>query len=251
MPQKGTSSYLSFRREFHEAEFFTLLFLMGTKLIRKNEGAFYNDIMNMINASGNEDFKNQLNNVTSKDVYTLTDTSNYEQYYGQMSFARMIDNVNSYLKDILKEVVKKRPEIITSSDKTESIEFIMGYDSIEELKVVLVDRKIEGLFYKSIGDITEYFKKRLGIDLFESSDSKQYFEHATKIRNIIVHNRGIINQSFYKEFPDPDFPVGATIKITYEQLSKERGEIANLITRLDDKIATKFDINRFDLYRQQ
>ena len=171
----------------------------------------------------------------------IFDPQNYEIYFGQMAYCRMADNALCYFKDILSEVVLKRPEIIKSSEK-EPLDYILSFKDMESLLVALSEKKIKQLFYGKFIDIKKFFLDKLGIELFENQTIENNFVQFIKQRNIIVHNRGIINQEFIDEFKNCGFTLGHSLYFKYENLSIINKEISNIISEIDLKVRNKFDL---------
>lgn len=173
----------------------------------------------------------------------------YENYFGQMAYSRIIDNSLCYFKDILAEVVTKKPEILKSSEK-KTIEFILSYNDMQSLIYALSEKKINELFYSGVEDIKKYFSSRLGIQIFKNLDEEKSFNKLIKQRNLIVHNRGIISKEFSKEFStnDIEFEVGKTIFFSYASLSEINGKITNFISDLELILCEKFKLDKVNLF---
>ncbi len=170
----------------------------------------------------------------------------YELYFGQMAYSRIVDNALCYFKDILSEVVRKEPRILKSSKEHETYDFILSFETIDELIIALSDKKIKELFYKGIEDIKKFFQSRLGIDIFENEQDEKDFSMVIKQRNIIVHNRGIISQELADEFPVYKELVGRKIMFHYDKLSIINKLINNLIIEVDIKLREKYGLTTLD-----
>ena len=167
----------------------------------------------------------------------------HESYFGQMAYTRIADNTLCYFKDLIVEVVRKKPEILKSNEK-ETLEYIFSFDNMEKLIMAVTEKKINELFYGSIIDIEKYFNDRLGVKLFQNEDEKKNFNQFIKQRNLIVHNRGIITKEFSKEFSTDkiNYVIGEKLLFNYEMLSNINGVITNFISELDMIICQKFKL---------
>ncbi len=167
----------------------------------------------------------------------------YENYFGQMAYARIADNALCYFKEIIAEVVIKRPELLKSKEK-ETLEFIFSFDTMESLINAISEKKVNELFYGGVEDIKNYFNTRLGIKMFQNETEEKNFNQFVKQRNLLVHNRGIISKEFSKEFSTEKvfYEVGNKLVFNYTNLSIINGHIINLIAELDLQICEKFKL---------
>ncbi|MBW8241800.1 hypothetical protein K1F50_03240 [Muricauda oceani] len=172
----------------------------------------------------------------------------YEKYFGQMAYTRITDNVLSYFKDILVEVIQAKPQILKSKEKV-ALDYIFSFNNMEDLIDDITEKNIEKLFYGSINDIKKFFSDRLGIQLFENEIAEKNFEQFIKQRNLIVHNRGIISKEFAKDFSNEyvTYNPGNILVFSYENLSDINGAMTNLIVDLDLKISEKFKLETIKL----
>ena len=161
-----------------------------------------------------------------------------------MAYSRIADNTLCYFKDIISEVIVKKPELLKSKEK-EQLDYIFSFENMADLISAITEKKISELFYGGIKDIKEYFSSRLGINIFQNEKDEKDFNHFLKQRNLIVHNRGIISKEFSKEFSNQqiNYVVGAKLNFNYEQLSIMNGGIVNFISDLDVVIREKFQLS--------
>ncbi len=242
---RNTTSYKTFIEESVNLEFMLIFILFAE---HNDKGKLKNQLV--------EVFKEEKPNVASEKLEkflqseqsdAIFDINNYELYFGQMAYCRIVDNALCYFKDALSEVVVKEPRVLKSSKEKESYDFMLSFNNISELRKALSDKKIKELFYGSIEDIKKYFLDRLGIKLFDNEKDEKDFSLAVKQRNLIVHNRGIITQEFADEFPAFKEIVGQNLLFKYERLSIINGLINNLIIDIDIKLREKFDLTTFEV----
>lgn len=180
----------------------------------------------------------------NSDIIFLSET--YEKYIGQIAYTRITDNVLSYFKDILIEVIQSKPQILKSKE-SETLEYIFSFSNMEDLIVDISNKNIEKLFYGSINDIKKFFNDKLGIKLFKDNIVEKNFSQFVKQRNLIVHNRGIISKEFALEFSNESttYTHGNTLTFTYENLSRINGAMTNLVVDLDLEICKKFKLKTY------
>ena len=111
-----------------------------------------------------------------------------------MLHARMTDNYLTYLTSILGEAFRCRPETLRSSE-TIKYEEILKFQTIEDLVESLAEKKVHELSYKPVIELSTFFQERLGIRLVPPERDKDLIK-AVATRNVIVHNRGVINKIY-------------------------------------------------------
>ena len=240
-----TASYDTFINESVNLEFMLAFLLFAEhndkkKLKKEIIEIFKEEKPNIIYEKLESFFESENSNI-------IFDLNSYELYFGQMAYCRIVDNALSYFKEILREVVIKEPKIIKSSKEKERYDFILSFETIEDLRKALTDKKIKELFYGSIEHIKKFFKNNLGINLFDNNRDEDDFSMVIKQRNLIVHNRGIITQEFADEFPIYEKMVGKQLLFKYAQLSVINGIINNIIVDIDIKLREKFNLEIIEI----
>ncbi len=245
IPKKVTLSYQNFANEINHSELFLVLISIGGEYVLENKDKVKKELIELFEDPGNKLAESLVENIKSGKADVHLELKTYEHFYGQMAYARAIDNLLTYFKEILAEIILKKPYILKSKE-TESLEFILNYDSIEELQIAIAEKKIEALFYAGIDKIESYFKERLGIKLFKSKEDKDEFNQAIKNRNLIVHNRGIISNQYIKEFPKSNLNEGDIIKFGYDDISRVNVILLNFVSYLENELILKFNLDTME-----
>lgn len=239
---KATQSLIHFNNEIEQTEFLMFFIFIGNEYISENKEQArkilidaYEDPTNEISIKLVEFFK------TDK-ADQLFDSDFYARHFSQMAYSRAIDNFITYFKDILAEVVLKKPQILKSKD-TERLDFILGHDNFEDLLKAISEKKIEELFYKGITDIEKFFLDRLGINLFKDNETSTTINRLIKQRNLIVHNRGRISKEFANEFKDDNYEIGLYLVFNYDDISQVNLFLSNYLVDLDTEISGKFKLD--------
>ena len=239
IPEKVTISFFKTIEEIERSELFLTMYLFGNEYLKKNERDVTKGLEEMYEGQNPNPITEMVN---SGKINKLYDIKTFEIFYGQMCFARTIDNVLTYFKEILSEIVLKKPQILKSKE-TERLDFILNYETIEELQVAIAEKKIEALFYAGFDKIETFFNERVGIDLFETEEQKKDFNNAILSRNLIVHNRGIVTKEYLKKITKTELVEGEKIHSTYENISQLNISIINFIGRIDKILIEKFSLN--------
>lgn len=160
---------------------------------------------------------------------------------------RTSDNFMSFVSEIIKSAMLKRPELLKSNE-TVKIEDIMRFTDYDSLTTWLVEKKLNDLMYSGIRGIEDFLKERTGFKIAENEKEHCLLSICIELRNIYTHNRGRVNEIFLKRLPkykhDFLFKEGEYFHTEFDDLSILSSNVLNLAKRLDEKIAKKYKTPR-------
>lgn len=237
----ATVSLLNYYKEAQHSELLIFFLLIGNYYIAGSKQEVKEILIDIYHDPNNKEALKLIEYLKTHEADRLFDLAFYENYFGQMAYSRTLDNFVTYFKDILSEVVLKKPQILKSSDQ-ESLDFILTHTNMDDLLKSLSEKKIEALFYKGINDIEKYFKSRLNIDIFKDNETKKVINKLVKQRNLIVHNRGRITKEFINEFPETGFKLDDVLVFKYSEISTLNLHLSNFLVELDIEIAEKYNL---------
>ncbi len=103
------------------------------------------------------------------------------------------DVLKKYFSQYKGEIVGK---LINEQDKIYTIHELEEFESIEEAKEYIIDKKIENLIRGSFEDWVKFLKDKLSLSMgYMSSDNDKMVEIFQR-RNLFIHNKGIINRIY-------------------------------------------------------
>lgn len=240
--EKATKSLILFNNETEQTELLMFFILIGNKYISENKEDARKVLINTYEDPTNEISTKLVELLRTKHADKLFDSDFYARHFSQMAYSRSIDNFITYFKDILAEVVLKKPQVLKSKDQ-EKLDFILNHDNFEDLLKAISEKKIEELFYKGILDIEKFFLERLGINIFKDKETRTTINRLIKQRNLIVHNRGKISKEFANEFKDEKYEVGLYLVFNYDDISKLNLFLSNFLVDIDTEISNKFKLD--------
>lgn len=165
------------------------------------------------------------------------------------------NNFLCYLSEILQEVVRKRHEILKSSERL-TTEEALQFSRFEDLVAFIADRKINELAYGGLRAMSDFVADRLGVELFEDEEKRMLVTILVELRNVQTHNRGIINQLFANRigcltYDDFHFKVGERYHVDLDRLGKLARAAIDVAERLDVSLSKKFGLRRLRRKPQQ
>lgn len=159
---KATQSFINAGNEFEAIERILLYFKVSNFFINKD---LLSSVKKLSEFNDELEVPYELNSELEKEFLQI---NHYENTLSTMMYVRTIDNFINYFKEILSEIVIKNPNILKSKD-TERLDFILSFKTFEELVNAITEKKVEALFYQGIKDIQQYFRDRLGIEIFKEN----------------------------------------------------------------------------------
>lgn len=227
-------AYINAANDFEKVERLIIYFKTSNYLINKDFQIAQNKITEL-----NNSLEIPYTNESNFGKETL-DINFYEMSLGSMMYIKTVDNFQNYFKEILSEIVKIRPEILKSKE-TEKLDFILSFNSREEMINAIAEKKINSLFYLGINDIKKYFSEKLNVEIFK--DREYEINLIVKQRNLAVHNRSVINKEFITEFPnEKDLTEGLSLKFDFTYVEKINHILYSIINDIDKKLSQKYNL---------
>lgn len=148
----------------------------------------------------------------------------------------------SYLVDVVRDILLVSPDTLKSS-KPLTAETILNLGKPRQIVKYLVEMEINELLYKSFPDMVKYFDKKFNIDLNSSGVTAENIVGIMQVRNIHVHNGGVVNQRFLDSVKSSKSRVGTYKPITQKFLENSISSILLLVKFIDEKVKTKYFSN--------
>lgn len=159
-------------------------------------------------------------------------------------FTRVVDRALTYVAGSLHAVFRKHPASAQVKEKVD-ITFVSGFASIDELVEAMLERRVHELSYRSLIDLDEYFQTTLKFSLFSSGSSDEQRKRAVRLvaeRNLLVHNRGIVNRVFLERTHGSSLRVGDRIQYDAEAVFRELRFLLDWVCDLDIRLIEKFGL---------
>lgn len=160
----------------------------------------------------------------------------------ELGLCRTVDNYLNYISDLLTLIFQKRPETLRSNEKI-SLEAVLEHDNFGSLLHSIAERKVYELSYRGLDDLSKFLFERHGFSLFENAEESRKCCRLVEYRNLIVHNRGVVNSIFAKRVTDCDIPVGK--RLDFEQPFLDAlSAFSHSVIDIDSRAAAKFGLDR-------
>lgn len=152
-----------------------------------------------VNGNGAERFEKAMKN--------LSKLEQQKMLLYKSTLMSIISAVEGFLADILKAYFNEYKHEITSTliskkDKQFTMDELESFESIEDAKNFIIDSKIENLIRGSFQDWIDFLKEKLHMSMGYLNDEKDTLIEIFQRRNIIVHNKGIVNSIYLSKISE-------------------------------------------------
>ena len=165
--------------------------------------------------------------------------THHRQRLFQMVMVQGVDNFLTYLSELLGLLFRTRPEIMRSG-KTEQWGTILEFSTMEELVGHLAERFVNDLSYNGMRDLSDEFLDRWGFRLFSSPSVLGEAVRIVESRNVIVHDRAVVNRLYKSHVSTTTLEIGDTIELTYDGIWRDLLLMARWAKDIDAQAVEKW-----------
>ena len=237
MKNPSTQSYINAAVEFESIERILLYFKVSNNLINED---LLKSILKLKSFNEQLEVPYELDNHKEQEFLKI---NYYEKSLATMMYVKTIDNFENYFKEVLAEIVISDPRVLKSKE-TEQLDFILTFESYNDLINAIAEKKIEALFYQGIEGIQKFFKDRIGVEIFQ--EKSESINLLIKQRNLAVHNRSKISKDFLRQFPNEGFLENMYLDFKFEYVEKVGTALYKIIHELDSQFSKKFNLKQID-----
>jgi hypothetical protein len=157
----------------------------------------------------------------------------------QMMLSRGVDNFLTYVSQLLALVFRTRPETLRSSE-TVRVDEVLRHESMDELVNDLADRRVNRLAYLGMRELADDLADKLDLRLFERDEDLERAVEVIEIRNLIAHNRAVVNQTFLRRLPPSREREGDLVALEFDRVYSELRFLTERVFDIDGRAASKF-----------
>jgi hypothetical protein len=144
-------------------------------------------------------FRPDNTTIDSTVTYTKENLIERYQYLGLTQLPingiyQLVTTIETLLGDILKDILIQFPAKISNKKKLD-YQLVLGANSLDEIKLSVVESILNELAYKSPKEYGEEFEKYIGIKILEQPIYHRYIE-LKATRDIYIHNQGVANDTY-------------------------------------------------------
>lgn len=156
---------------------------------------------------------NGLDNLTLSDgdPIPLPERIALWRFIKESLIAREVDNFQTYVVELISAILQKKPAMIPSG-KIDA-QTVFQFESLDDLRKLVVENMASKYSYMNIIDLGDELQSKYSFALFPSRIRKLRVKRLVGIRNLIVHNRGLVNRRFVDDCGSKHDALGKPVNI--------------------------------------
>jgi hypothetical protein len=159
----------------------------------------------------------------------------------EMFISRLVDNFQKYLVDLIREILRSKPTMLSTKLQTMTLEDVLKHDSIEGLVHDVIERRVNTLSYDGFADLQKWCSER-GIQIKVAPSKRDAIVELISTRNIIAHNRGFVDERYLRSVKNTKFNVGDCRKLDVENLFDGLKLLNEVVFETDSNARRKFGL---------
>ncbi|BAH76090.1 hypothetical protein [Solidesulfovibrio magneticus] len=108
----------------------------------------------------------------------------------------LISEYDAYLGMIIRRMYRIKPEVLNSKDNQISFSDIVTYDSLDQIKEIIIDKEVENLLRNSHPEQFKIIEATFSVILTKEVEGWNDFVELTERRNLFVHCNGIVSKQY-------------------------------------------------------
>jgi hypothetical protein len=156
----------------------------------------------------------------------------------QLLLQRAVDNFLAYVADLLK---------CLRSSEVVKLEEALDFPTMEEFITFLAERKVDRLAYRSLENVTTDLERTLGFALLPKEADLAHAVRLVATRNLIAHNRAIVNPKFTRQIPNTEYAIGEKLWLGGPDLLADLRFLQAAACDIDGRAALHFGLPRKSL----
>lgn len=167
----------------------------------------------------------------------------FARFVTDMILVRGTDNFLTYVAELLALIFTARPETLKSSE-TVKLEEILDYSTMSDLIQRLAERRVERLSYQGMRDLQKDLLEKLNFEIFVSQELLARAVRIIENRNLVVHNRGIVNRTFQAKTGDRSVALGSALNLSPRLVVNDLLFLGDSVIEMDERASAKFGLPR-------
>lgn len=159
----------------------------------------------------------------------------------ELILTRTVDNFLCFLSDLLALIYKTKPQMLRSSEQ-ERLDFVLNFESMDELRAAVAEKKVERLSYLGLRDLNDSLRGQMGFELFGSPKDLSEAAVLVEMRNICVHARGVVGATSARRFAEFKDLLGKRLDFSHERIRACRKFLENAVFDIDVRATEKFSL---------
>jgi hypothetical protein len=121
----------------------------------------------------------------------------------------------AFVVDVFTNVLISNVQMLKCA-RTLTFETVIGLGSQSRIIRHMAEKEMNEYAYASLTEQCRIYRKRFGVDIEESGVSIEMLAEIVAQRNLLIHNKGVVNKRYIESLRNPKLKLGAKVRITQE-----------------------------------
>lgn len=145
-----------------------------------------------------------------------------------------------YVNDLFRYIFEKNVNILKSEKKTITYEKLLSFKDLGEIYDYIVEKECYVMGYMSYEELSDYFHDRFQVDFSNSDVNQEDLIEVFAVRNLLIHNRGVVNRAFLRKVKKEKYELGASVSVDEGFLNTALSMISKQVSCIDSWAIDKF-----------
>lgn len=252
IPIKGTDAYDLYFQDYHRlidfVEFISALATNTDKMAVIAAKA----LLETGDSDPEEEKAHHRKTIEEEGTGALKNLRAFRQLILQTMVSRGVDNFLTYLSQLLSLLFRTKPETLRSNEQTR-LDFVLQYSTMNDLVDALAEKRVTDLSYAGMRQLSDYLREKLGLELFTDEAALERAIFLIEVRNLIAHNRAIVNNIFLSKIRSRKESIGKLgepLTLEVDNVFDGVMFLANMVAEIDMRAAAKFGLPQPHAYQK-
>lgn len=156
------------------------------------------------------------------------------------AYKNLVSILEDYVKDIMQYLFTKFPQHLFLKKEKIELSKLIEFQTLEELRERVIKEKVISLSYNNLADMVKYIEKEFSVAFNFKELVYELLVEITNVRNILVHNKGLINERFLANVSDEKYSLGARVSIPIESIHETAEAFHAVVEKMHLGLINKF-----------
>lgn len=123
------------------------------------------------------------------------------------------------ISNLFRFLIENYPDAYLSDKSITYSEIVIAKENIRDIKTRFIDREVDEIMRKPVSDWYKLINNKHSNSYAFDDSVAQEFKKAYYRRNIVVHNQGIVNETYLKNVEDKEYSIGDKLIINSEYVN--------------------------------
>lgn len=194
----------------------------------------------LVDKPGPEEYEKGLKDIDDRGA-VMELRRRYREIVLEMMLSRGVENFLTYLSEMLGAIFRARPETMRSS-ATIRVDEVLKHSSMDEFVSYLAEKQVNQLSYQGMRDLAAYVDQKMNFSILPRADDLDNAVRIVEYRNLIVHNRGLVNALFRDRVPGISIPIGQPLDYEFADVMDDISFLARCVFFIDAEAVQKFGL---------